>query len=197
MSYRDNIVVGLSLVFQAKKQSENAIKLLINALEEKPKSFLINSSLAEIYMNESEWQSAYELYLTLLAEYPQQAILLNNTAFVASKMSRYEDAKKYALASLEITNNHPDSLDTLGWVYYKTKEYDKALSLFRQALALDFSKVEIKYHLALTLKALKQEKEAFNTLIEVVNSKRDFSDKKEAEKLLSLWTESIRANKKN
>jgi putative PEP-CTERM system TPR-repeat lipoprotein len=197
VNYRDNIIVGLSLVYQAKKQNYKATRLLVKSLEEKPNSFLINSSLAEIYMNKSQWKSAYDIYQSLLKEFPKQAILLNNTAYVASKLSLYDDAKKYGLASLDITSSHPDSLDTLGWVYYQTQEFDKALPLFRKALALDFSKIEIKYHLALTLKALNREKEAFNTLIEVVNSQREFSDKKEANKLLKLWSEALESKNAN
>jgi len=192
---RVNIIVGLSLVYQAKKQDVKATKLLVKALKDRPTSFLINSSLAEIYMNKSQWKPAYDIYLSLLKVYPQQAILLNNTAYVASKLSFYDEAKKYGLASLDITNNQPDSLDTLGWIYYQTEEFDKALPLFRKALALDFSKIEIKYHLALTLKALDREKEAFNTMLEVVNSKRDFSDKLEAKKVLDSWAAALRAVK--
>ncbi len=192
---RVNIIVGLSLVYQAKKQDIKATKLLVKALKDRPTSFLINSSLAEIYMNKSQWKPAYDIYLSLLKVYPQQAILLNNTAFVASKLSFYDEAKKYGLASLDITNNQPDSLDTLGWIYYQTEEFDKALPLFRKALALDYSKIEIKYHLALTLKALDREKEAFNTMLEVVNSKRDFSDKLEAKKVLDSWAAALRAVK--
>jgi putative PEP-CTERM system TPR-repeat lipoprotein len=195
VSYRDSIIVGLSLVYQAKTQGYKATQLLVNALKEKPNSFLINSSLAEIYMNKNQWKPAYDIYLSLLNEYPKQAILLNNTAFVASKLSLYDDAKKYGLASLDIINSQPDSLDTLGWIYYQTEEFDKALPLFRKALALDFSKIEIKYHLALTLKALNREKEAFNTLLEVVNSKRDFSDKLEAKKILNSWAKALGSEK--
>jgi putative PEP-CTERM system TPR-repeat lipoprotein len=194
-NYRVNIVVGLSLVYQANKQDVKATKLLVKTLKDRPTSFLINSALAEMYMNTNQWNLAYDIYLSLLKVYPQQAILLNNTAFVASKLSLYDEAKKYGLASLEISNTQPDALDTLGWIYYLTQEFDKALPLFRKALALDFSKIEIKYHLALTLKALNREKEAFNTMLEVVNSKRDFSDKLEAKKVLDSWAEVLRSEK--
>jgi len=110
---------------------------------------------------------------------------------VALQLEDYKKAKEYALASLAIVKSYPDALDTLGWVYYLTNEFDKALPLFRQALAIDFSKLEIKFHLALTLKALKQDREAFNTLLEVVNSKRDFSEKRSAQQLLNKWAESF------
>jgi len=70
------------------------------------------------------------------------------------------------------------------------------LPLFRQALALDSSKLEIKYHLALTLKALDREKEAFNTLVEVVSSKRYFSEKILAQELLDSWANELDIQKR-
>jgi len=192
----DNNVVGLSLVYQAQRENDKATKLLVGSLKKSPNSFLINSSLAEIYINKSQWQKAYDIYLSLLRINPQQAVLLNNAAFVALNLALYDDAKMFSLASLDIAKEHPDSLDTLGWIYYKTQEFGKALPLFRQALALDSSKLEIKYHLALTLKALDREKEAFNTLVEVVNSKRYFSEKNLAQKLLNVWANELKIKKK-
>ena len=70
---------------------------------------------------------------------------------------------------------------------YLTNEYDKALPLLREALAIDYSNIEIKYHMALTLKALGQDREAFNMLREVVNSQRDFDNKAKALEILELW----------
>jgi putative PEP-CTERM system TPR-repeat lipoprotein len=192
--YHDNIVVGLSLVYQAQKRNSKATQLLTKYLNKEPMNFLMNSSLAEIYMINEQWKKAYDIYILLLTKYAQQAVLHNNAAFAALNLALYDEAEKHSLASLAITKNHPDSLDTLGWIYYHTQEFDKALPLFRQALALDYSKIEIKYHLALTLKALNREKEAFNTLLEVVNSKRDFPEKNEAHQWLKLWAEALRTN---
>lgn len=194
-TYHENVVVGLSLIYQASKKNDKATQLLVKYLKKKPKNVLMNTSLAEIYIYKKQWQKAYDIYLGMLAHSPKQAVLLNNAAFVALNLSLYEDAKKHSLASLAITNDHPDSLDTLGWVYYLTQDFDKALPLFRKALALDFSKIEIKYHLALTLKALNREKEAFNTLVEVVNSKRNFSDKQFAKQQLQEWIKELNAKK--
>ncbi|NQZ21073.1 MAG: PEP-CTERM system TPR-repeat protein PrsT [Colwellia sp.] len=190
-NHEEKATAGLALVYLAQNRVNKAIKLLTKALKKQPKSFLLNTSLAEGYMMKKDWQFAYNIYLVLIKTYEKQPILLNNIAFVALKLEDYKKAKEYALASLSIAKSYPDALDTLGWVYYLTNEFDKALPLFRQALAINYSKLEIKFHLALTLKALKQDKEAFNTLLEVVNSKRDFSEKKSAQQLLNQWAESF------
>jgi len=188
---KEKATTGLGLVYLAQNRANKAVKLLTKALKKQPKSFLLNTSLAEAHMQKKDWQAAYNIYLVIIKIYENQPVLLNNIAFVALKLEDYKKAKEYALASLTITKSYPDALDTLGWVYYLTNEFDKALPLFRQALAINYSKLEIKYHLALTLKALKQDKEAFNTLLEVVNSKRDFSEKKSAQQLLNQWAESL------
>jgi len=187
----EKATAGLSLVYLAQNRANKAAKLLTKALKKQPKSFLLNTSLAEAHMKKKDWQAAYNIYLLLIKTYNNQPVLLNNIAFVALQLEDYKKAKEYALASLAIVKSYPDALDTLGWVYYLTNEFDKALPLFRQALAIDFSKLEIKFHLALTLKALKQDREAFNTLLEVVNSKRDFSEKRSAQQLLNKWAESF------
>ena len=44
------------------------------------------------------------------------------------------------------------------------------------------------------MQALNREKEAFNTLLEVVNSKRDFPEKKEAQQWLKLWADALRTD---
>ncbi len=188
---KEKATAGLALVYLAQNRAAKAVKLLTKVLKKQPKSFLLNTSLAEAHMKNKDWQAAYNIYLVLIKLYENQPVLLNNIAFVAIQLEDYKNAKEYALASLSIAKSYPDALDTLGWVYYLTNDFDKALPLFRQALAIDYSKLEIKYHLALTLKALNQDKEAFNTLLEVVNSKRDFSEKKSAQQLLSQWAESL------
>lgn len=187
----DSVIAGLSLVYQANKQTNKAVALLQNYLKSSPQSLLLNTSLAEIYIGRKQWQQAYNLYLTLLNNYPGQAALLNNAAYIALSLELFDEAKVHILASLALIKDQSDSLDTLGWVYYLTKEYDKALPLFRQALAIDFSKMEIKYHLALTLKALNRDKEAFNSLREVVNNKRDFEGKDNAISLLAEWSQDL------
>ena len=183
-------IAGLALVYQQLNLHTEAIELLENGLKEKANNVMLLSTLAEVYVKSEQWSKAEEIYNQLLNHNESQPMLLNNAAFVAMSQSKFEQAKDYATRSVSLVENSPDSLDTLGWVYYLTKDYAQALPLLRKALAIDSSNVEIKYHMALTLKALGQDREAFNLLREVVNSQVDFSGKEQALQILESWVKS-------
>lgn len=181
----DKSIVGLSLVYQATNRNEDASNLLSDQLNKNPDSMLLGMALAEIHMNNKEWTAADKVYKQLLSVYPEQAALLNNASFIALNLNDLERAQSLAEKSIYIFNDHPDSLDTLGWIFYKTKKYEKALPLFRKALAINYSNPEVRYHLALTLKALNRDKEAIKLMVDVVNS--DYEKRVEAEVLLKQW----------
>lgn len=180
-------VSGLALVYQAINQQKKAIALIEKSLTTNANNLLLLSTLAEIYIKDKQWLKAEEIYTTILSLAKDQPMWLNNAAFIAMSQSKFEQAKAYAVRSVELVDSAPDSLDTLGWIYYLTEDYEQALPLLRKALAIDYSNVEIKYHMAMTLKALGQEREAFNLLREVVNSNVDFADKKQAKQVLDDW----------
>lgn len=182
-----NTVSGLALVYQAINQQKKAIALIEKSLTTNANNLLLLSTLAEIYIKDKQWLKAEEIYTTILSLAKDQPMWLNNAAFIAMSQSKFEQAKVYAVRSVALVDTAPDSLDTLGWIYYLTKDYEQALPLLRKALAIDYSNVEIKYHMAMTLKALGQEREAFNLLREVVNSNVDFADKKQAKQVLDDW----------
>lgn len=81
----------------------------------------------------------------------------------------------------------PNIIDTLAWVKTQQKKRSEAITLFRQALVLDFNNAEIKYHLAITLKAEKRDKEAYKLLTEAVKTEQSFSEKRVAQQLLAQW----------
>tara|TARA_R110001583_G_scaffold193956_1_gene363760 strand:- start:520 stop:3300 length:2781 start_codon:yes stop_codon:yes gene_type:complete len=180
-------IAGLALVYHKLDRQEDAISLLNEALKNSTNNLILMTTLAEIHIKNEQWQKAEEIYNQLINLNEKQPMLLNNAAFVAMSQAKFEQAKDYAQRSIALVGNTPDSLDTLGWIFYLTKEYDKALPLLREAMAIDYSNVEIKYHMALTLKALGQDREAFNMLREVVNSQRDFDNKAKALETLELW----------
>jgi putative PEP-CTERM system TPR-repeat lipoprotein len=183
----DIAIVGLSTAYQHINNEKAAITLLTNKLAQRPGNLLLNAALADIYMNNRQWQAAELLYDVLVTKFGSHPAILNNAAHVALKMEDFEKAEKLVTLSLMKAQDQPDSLDTLGWVYYKTGNFEKALPLFRKALALDYSRVVIKYHLALTLKALHRDREAINFMIEVNESSSIFSEKNKLKQLVDDW----------
>jgi len=185
LASNDSSVVGLNLVYIATKRTKKATNLLTKSLSIKPESLLLNTALAEIYIAKKEWQFADKIYQKLVSLYPKHPAILNNASVVALNVPDYQRAEQLAKQSLTLVDNQPDSLDTLGWIYYQTKKYNIALPLFRKALAINSSNPEIKYHLALTLKALNRDKEAIELMLDVVNSNHE--KKSEADALLKKW----------
>ncbi|SEK87102.1 putative PEP-CTERM system TPR-repeat lipoprotein [Colwellia chukchiensis] len=183
-------ISGLAMVYHAQQQTEKALALINAGLKSHPNNLVLLSTQAEIHIKNQQWAQAENIYSQLISLNDNQPMLLNNAAYVAMVQAKYELAKAYATRSVEILDNVPDSLDTLGWIYYLTQDYAKALPILRKALAIDYSNVEIKYHLAMTLKALGQEREAFNLLREVVNSQFEFTDKAKAKQVLDDWLKS-------
>ena len=185
LASNDSSVVGLNLIYRATKQTNKAVDLLTKSLNDSPNSLLLNTALAELYIDQSQWLNADKIYQTLVKLFPKQPAILNNASYVALNLSDYQRAEALVKKSLALVDNQPDSLDTLGWIYYHTKEFNKALPQFRKALAINNSNPAVKYHLALTLKALNRDKEAIKLMVDVVNS--DYSQKADADVLLKQW----------
>jgi len=179
----DSSIVALSLIYRHQNKLMKATKLLTHNLKNHEESLLLNSALAELYINQEQWRLADEIYQKLVNLYPQQAAVLNNASYVALNLQDYKRAELLAKQSLTIVDNQPDSLDTLGWIYYHTAAYEEALPLFRKALAINNGNSAAKYHLALTLKALKRDNEAIKLMVEVADS--EYSQK--ANVLLKQW----------
>ena len=181
----DSSVVGLSLVYRATKRANEAVVVLTKSLNENPNNLLLNTALAELYIEQFQWHKADEIYQALVNLYPKHPAILNNASYVALSLSDYQRAEVLVKKSLELVDNQPDSLDTLGWIYYHMNKFNQALPLFRKALAINNSNSVVKYHLALTLKALNRDKEAIKLMVDVVNS--GSSKKVDADVLLKQW----------
>jgi tetratricopeptide (TPR) repeat protein len=73
-------------------------------------------------------KDAIKLYNKFIKQNPEEAAGYNDLAYIYAKDTKdYKLAKKYALKAYEMTPGNPNVLDTLGFVYYKLGDYNKAL----------------------------------------------------------------------
>ncbi len=100
---------------------------------------------------------------------------------------RKKSAAEYANEAYKKAPNNPSIIDTFAWINTQLGKRSEAISLFRQALVLDFDNAEVKYHLAVTLKAEQRDREAYKLLTEAVKAEEEFSDKALAKELLKQW----------
>ncbi|WP_057832859.1 XrtA/PEP-CTERM system TPR-repeat protein PrsT [Colwellia sp. TT2012] len=178
-------IIGLYNTYKKSNRAEKAIPYLTHWLAKNPNDLLVNISLADSYRYSQQLQKSFDLYLKMLTNFGQLPILLNNIAIVSFKLGEKEQAKKYAEQAYSYLKSNVAVIDTLAWIESRLGNYDRALALFRKALAKDYENAEVKYHLAVTLYALGRDGEAYDLLLASVNSAQTFAEKSDAKELLT------------
>ena len=119
----------------------------------------------------------------LLAKRPHDPVALNNLAWL---YQRKHDPRALDLArQAYILSPSAQTADTLGWILTSSGNASTGVALLRQASAQGRSDPAILYHYAVALNDTGSKADAIKVLNEVVGSKGDFSEKNDAQKLLS------------
>ncbi|OKY27972.1 XrtA/PEP-CTERM system TPR-repeat protein PrsT [Thalassotalea sp. PP2-459] len=177
--------LGLSNVYISIYEYKQAIQLLSDWLDNNKQDLVIGVALASIYKQQESYDAAQDLYEKLLDMHGEKPSLLNNYAGVLIAQQQYQEAVTAAEKAYQLASNSIAIADTLAWAYTQNNQADKALPIFRNALARESDNPEIKYHLAVNLIALERNAEAKMYLQEAVDSTIDFTGKNEAKALLS------------
>ena len=135
----------------------NSEKHLIKALSIFPGSRSSKHTLAMIYDQNGSWMKSDSLYLDLISTDSADAQAYNNFAY---SLVERNDNLELALEMSNIANRlQPKSapyLDTLGWIYSKLEQYEKALEYIQESYSIDNTNPVILEHLADILKATNQ-----------------------------------------
>ena len=83
---------------------------------------------------------------------------------VYNREGKLNDAARCWEAVLAQDPRRPDAYNCLGWVAMQNEDYEKAISLWKNALQLDPSFVGVNYRLALALMGLGRQEEAITAL---------------------------------
>ena len=94
-------------------------------------------NLALIYDQIGEWSKSDELYLDLVATESTDAQAFNNYAYsLADRNEDFELALELAKNAIRLVPKSAPYLDTIGWIYYKLNDYEKAINFIRESLSL-------------------------------------------------------------
>ena len=84
-------------------------------------------------------KQAIRLYKDFIYKYPNIAFGYNDLAYVyAEQTTDYKLAKRYAEMAYKLSPTDSNVLDTLGWVYYKLGDYNKALSFIKTSYEVNY-----------------------------------------------------------
>jgi tetratricopeptide (TPR) repeat protein len=164
-----------------------AIQTLQQGLAAMPGDGGMSAFLAEIYQRTGEVDKAIAIYEGMLRANPNAEVVANN---LASLLTDSKGDKASLDRALELAKRFESSskvgfMDTLGWVYYKQGQYDKAMPFFQKAVERMPQAAIFQYHLGMVLYKKGDVAGAKQHLKLAVDSKAHFPGMEEAKATLS------------
>lgn len=141
-------------VYKEQKNYKRAISILEPMLQENPQSIDLRLDLADLYGSNDDIKNAEEIYRQLILEFEEAqqmrplATALNNFAYLYSEHSINLD-EAYAMARrADSLNPRQDYiLDTIGWIAFKQKNFEKAEEYLLKSYHFSLNDPEIASHL--------------------------------------------------
>ena len=133
---------------QQLEQYDKAMPFLEKSLRLNSNNINAISSLAVVYEGLSYFEKTDSLYEAALQSFPDNALLLNNFSYSLCERSiRLDEALEMVKKALKIDPENGAYLDTIGWIYYKLKNYDEAEKYIKQAIAVRENSAVVFEHL--------------------------------------------------
>lgn len=124
----------------------------------------------------SAYQKAHELA-------PENYVIVNNLAWLYQEIGD-KKAIDFAEKLLDLAENDPRALDTVGWIYIQNNKEKRGLVLLQQAAVQAPHLPDIRVHLAEALIKTGRKDEARKELKRLLKEKKTFSGRESAERLL-------------
>ena len=155
-----SLLISEAEVLREEKRYQQSFDLLSQALAQYPDNpdLLYTRTLVAERLDRLD---IVERDLRLLIDAnPKNGQALNALGYtLADRTDRYQEALQYLQQAVALLPNDPAVLDSLGWVYYRLGQYDKALDYLRRAYQLSEDD-EIGAHLSEVLWVSGQREEA-------------------------------------
>jgi len=169
-------------------QPQEASRQLLEWLGQHPEDMTVTEQVAEIAINQHNLDEAERFLQAVLKQKPHDPVALNNLAWVFQQQGKEKEALVLARQAY-ILSPTPQTADTLGWILTTSGQPLAAVPVLRQAVGSAASAdPRIVFHYAIALRNTGNAQEAKKALEIVANSKGDFSEKLDAQKLLDGMT---------
>ncbi|MBN1655635.1 MAG: tetratricopeptide repeat protein [Deltaproteobacteria bacterium] len=150
-------MLKLARIYLKSNRAILALPVLTRALEKQPDNPEILRQVAELEAEYGDKKLAIKRFLDLLKTDPDDQNAPRHLArLYASSSETLAQAEKYAEIAIKITPNDPQVKDTMGWILYQKREYEKALAMISSAARELTKNAETQYHLGMTQLALNQ-----------------------------------------
>ncbi|MBK8553869.1 MAG: tetratricopeptide repeat protein [Ignavibacteria bacterium] len=144
--FRMNYIKALTL--QRDNRESESVEYFEKALLANPNEIQVLSALGLIYDNQGKYEKSEEIYERALKIDPQNALVLNNYAYNLSERGvKLDKALAMSKISLEIEPDNASYLDTIGWIYFKMKNYKQAKKFIEMSLKINPNSAVVMEHL--------------------------------------------------
>ncbi|XSG86211.1 MAG: XrtA/PEP-CTERM system TPR-repeat protein PrsT [Methylohalobius sp. ZOD2] len=153
-------------------------------LEASPRDAESWTMLAMGYQAEGNYDKAVKAYERAREVQPEHLLILNNLAWLYQKL---DDPRALKLADqlVDKAQDHPEMLDTVGWIFTQNGKLQKGVTLLREASVRAPHLPAIRLHLAEALIQSGDGEEAKAILERLLKEQPQFPQRAHAEKLLS------------
>lgn len=118
-------------------EKEQAMELLTQALSISPKDYDLlytRAMLAEQLDNLELLESDLRFLISLKPDHAEALNALGYT--LADRTDRWDEALPLVEKALSLSPNNPAIIDSLGWIYFRSGDFDRALPLLKQAFEI-------------------------------------------------------------
>jgi putative PEP-CTERM system TPR-repeat lipoprotein len=139
--------------------------------------------LAAGYQSAGRPADAVAAYEKAYALQPDNVVIQNNLAWLYQELG---DGRALALADklLPASENNPEIMDTVGWIYVRNDRLEKGLALLQDAAVHSPRQAQIRIHIAHALIKAGRKEEARKELDALLKDNKDFAERRQAEDLL-------------
>ena len=178
--------IGLYQLAQKNIGTKEFVSMLESKIEQSGSPAWMRKLLADSLLNQGKWFRAKTHYEVLLthANLKNHSGILNNLANIYSRTD-LDKALVVAKRALAQDPRKPALLDTVGWIYARQGQFNKALGYLRDAHSMNSDNPEIRYHIGYTLLKMNREQEAMAELRAAVAAADSFPEYATAKALLA------------
>ncbi len=130
------------------KENDEAIKYLNEALEVSPNDVNLLGTLGLIYDGKKDWNKCDSIYEKALEIDSTNALINNNYAYSLSERGiKLDKALKMAKIAINSEPTNSSYLDTMGWIYFKMDDYNKAKEFVEKSIKINSKNSDVYDHL--------------------------------------------------
>ena len=131
-------------------ETDNSIEEYKKLADLDPENASVHLSIGNIYSRQGKIEEALNEYKQVVALAPDSPVGYNELAYhYAESGTSLDEALEHALKAVELAPKDAAILDTMGWVYFKKGNFNKAIESLEAAVASRQNSPTIRFHLGM------------------------------------------------